>query len=173
MVSFQQMSIKNAIFFTHIVLLALNAGGVVLGFAEDVLFEEIGVLSGCTDEAHILQLGDSFVEVLCYLFIKSLWLQIFVKVAFLVHNFERVMQGYQVDVSPLVHHELHEDSDVLSGALDCQYTFLLIDTPASNNLIVALVLLFQLFALLFDSLDIVKDRGLVRVLSDGLMALQD
>ena len=154
-------------------MLALNAGGVVLGFAEDVLFEEIGVLSGCTDETHILQLGDSFVEVFRYLFIKSLWLQIFVKVAFLVHNFEHVMQGYQVDVSPLVHHELHEDRDVLSGALDCHYTFLLIDTLASNKLTVALVLFFQLFALLFDNLDIVKDRGLVRVLSDGLMALQD
>ena len=83
------------------------------------------------------------------------------------------MQGYQVDVSPLVHHEFHQDRDVLSGALGRHYTFLLIETLASKFSTVALVLLFQLFALLFDNLDIVKDRGLVRVLSDGLMALQD
>ena len=154
---FSKEAVKNAFFFTHIDLLAFNAGRVILGFAKDVLLEQIGVLSGCTNEAHVLELGDSAIEILRYLFIKSLCRQILVKVAFRVNDFERFVQGYQIYISPLVHHELHQNRDVLPGALDRRLTFLLIDTLGSDLTNIALVLLFLLLALLFDSLDVVKN----------------
>ena len=73
-----------------------------------------------------------------------------------MNDFKHVIQGHQVNVSSLVHHELHENCDVLPRAHNCAQSLLFIDMIATSTT-VALVLLFQLLALLLFYLNIIKD----------------